>query len=87
MCSLCTALCSHTVLALPDFTKPFQIGSDASETAVGDVFAQQHAFFHKLIAFLSKTLSSSEQNCSVYDCELLVVITCCETWCQYIDGQ
>ena len=40
MCSLCTALCSHTVLALPDFTKPFQIGSDASETAVGDVFTQ-----------------------------------------------
>ena len=59
MHSLCTALCSHPVLALPDFTKPFHIESDASDTAVGGVLTQEHASVRKPIAFLSNTLTSS----------------------------
>ena len=87
MYSLCTALCSHPVLALPDFTKPFCIESDASDTAVGGVLTQEHASVHKPIAFLSKTLTSSEQNYSVHDYELLAIVTCCKAWRPYIDGQ
>ena len=60
MCSLCTAFCSYPVLALTYFTKSFNIESDASDTGVGGVFIQEHASVHKLIAFLSKTLTSSE---------------------------
>ena len=67
MLSLCTALCSHPVLALPDFTKPFRIESAASDTTVGGVLTQEHASVHKPIAFLSKTLTSSEWNYSVHD--------------------
>ena len=47
MHSLCTALCSHPILALPDFTKPFCIESDASDTAVGGILTQEHASIHK----------------------------------------
>ena len=88
---LCTPyalhLCSHPVLALPDFTKPFHIESDASDTAVGSVLTQEHAFVHKSIAFHSKTPNSSEQNYSVHDYELLEIVTYCKAWCPYIDGQ
>ena len=87
ICSLCTALCSHPVLALPDFTKPFHIESDASNTAVGGVLTQEHASIHKPIAFPKQYLTSSEQNYSVCDYELLVIIICCKAWRPYIDGQ
>ena len=60
MFSLCTALCSHPVLTLPNFTIPFRIESDASDTAVSSVLTREHASVHKPIALLSKTLTSSE---------------------------
>ena len=87
MSSQSTALCSHPILALPDFTKPFPIESDASDTAVGGILAQKHASVHKPIDFLSKTFTSSEQNYNVYDNELLAIVTCCKAWQPYIDGQ
>ena len=62
MYSLCTALCSHPVLALPNFTKLLHIESDASDTAVGSVLTQEYAFVHRPIAFHSKTPNSSEQS-------------------------
>ena len=80
MRSLFTALCSHSVLALSDFTKPFYIESDASDIAVGGVLTLEHASVHKPIAFLSKTLISSEQNYSVHDHVLLTIVTCCKAW-------
>ena len=60
MCSLCTSLYCHPVLALPDSTRPFCIESDASETAVGGVLTQEHASVQKPIAFLINTLTSSK---------------------------
>ena len=87
MHSLCTALCSHPVLALPDFTKPFHIESDASDTAVDGVLIQEHAFVHKPIAFFSKTLTSRQKNYSVHNCDMLAIATCCKAWSPYIDRQ
>ena len=55
-----TALCSHPALALPNFTKPFQIESDASKSAVGCVLIQGHIYVYKPTAFVSKMLTSSE---------------------------
>ena len=57
---LCTAVCSHPVLALPDLTRPLCIESNAPDTAAGGVLTQQHASIHKLIAFLSNTLTNSK---------------------------
>ena len=53
--SLCIELCSLTVLALPNFTKPFQIESSALDTAGEGVLMQEHASLHKPFAILSKT--------------------------------
>ena len=60
MHSLCTALCYYFILDLPDFTQPFLIESDASNTTVGGVLTQEHTFFYKPIAFLRKALTSND---------------------------
>ena len=57
---LCAVLHSHPAFALLDFTKPFHIESNASDTTVGGVFTQENASIHKPIAFLCKILASSE---------------------------
>ena len=57
MPSMHTEFCSHPVLALPNFIKPFRIESDTSDTIIGSVLIQEHASFHKSIAFLRKTLT------------------------------
>ena len=46
MCSLCTALCSHSVLALQVFSNPIQIDSDASDTAVDGVLIQKYTYIY-----------------------------------------
>ena len=83
MRALCTALSSHPVLALPDFSIPFQVECDASDVAVGGVLTQNS----RPIAYLSKTLTSAEKNYSVHDRELLSIVTCCKAWRPYLDGQ
>ena len=67
MRSLRPALCSHPISVLLDFTKLFQIESNASNTAVGRVIIKQQVFMYKPIGFVMKTLIFSERNYSVHD--------------------
>lgn len=71
------------MLALPDFTIPFVIETDASGTDIGAVLQQQH---HP-IAFLSKPLSPRNQALSVYEKEMLAVLFAVEKWRHYLLGQ
>ena len=87
MFSLFSVLFIHPVLVLPESTKPFQIESNASDTAVGGAFTQEHTSVNKPISFLSNTLSSSEKKYSFYDHELHSSIIYCKAWCHCIDRQ
>nr|XP_034569779.1 uncharacterized protein LOC117834275 [Setaria viridis] len=68
--ALKSALCQSPVLALPDFTKPFAIETDASGMGVGAVLTQQG---HPL-AFLSKALGPKSQGLSTYEKEYLAIL-------------
>lgn len=63
------AMTKAPVLALPDFSKPFVIESDASGMGMGVVLQQGG---HP-IAYISKAFSSSTSSLSVYGRELLAI--------------
>jgi hypothetical protein len=64
------AIAKETVLAYLDFSKPFEICTDASSTQLGAVITQDN----KPIAFFSRKLSKMQQNYSVTDFELLTIV-------------
>jgi hypothetical protein len=71
---------SSPVLALPDFSKTFQIQTDASKLGVGVVLLQDG---HPL-AFVSKALGPHTRGLSTYEKEYLAVLVAVEQWRAYL---
>jgi RNase H-like domain found in reverse transcriptase len=63
-------MCSAPILAMPDFSKPFILETDACDTGIGAVLMQGR----RLIAFLSKALGIKNQHLSTYKKEFIVVL-------------
>jgi hypothetical protein len=76
------ALCSAPVLALPDYTKPFEIISDASVHGIGAVLLQDN---HP-VAYLSKKFTSAEYNYDTGEQELLGVVHALKAFRCYVEG-
>ena len=53
-------LISPPILAYPDFSLPFELQVDASDTAIGIVLAQKQNNREVVIAYASRTLTCSE---------------------------
>lgn len=70
------ALCSAPVLALPDFSQPFHIETDACAKGIGAVLQQQG---HPL-AFISKALGPRTQGLSTYEKEYMAILFAVEQW-------
>lgn len=66
----------------PDFSKPFELTTDASNHAVGAVLSQQH----RPITFISRTLSKAEQNMATNEKELLAIVWALKTLRNYLYG-
>jgi hypothetical protein len=64
------AIAKETVLAYPDFLKPFEIYMDASAMQLGAVIAQDN----RPTAFFSRKLSKIQQKYSVTEIELLAIV-------------
>ncbi len=60
----------EVVLAYPDFTKPFEIYTDASTKQLGTVITQEN----RPIAFFSRKLSGAQSKYTVTKLELLAIV-------------
>lgn len=74
------ALTTVSVLALPDFTKHFEIETDASEARVGAVLLQNG---HPL-AYVSRGLGPRTRGLSTYEKEYMVLLLAVEQWRPYL---
>ena len=72
------------VLRGPNQDLPFQISSDASDTAIGVVLGQEEDKKPYAIYFITKNLSPAELNYTVTEKEFLVVIHAINKFRHYI---
>lgn len=76
------AMMNTPVLALPDFSRPFSIETDACDTGVGAVLVQDG---HP-VAYLSKALGVKNQRLSIYEKEFLAVMMAVDKWRAYLQS-
>lgn len=79
-------LTSAPVLASPDFSKPFFIQTDSSDTGMGAVIFQEEEGYEHPIAYASKTLNKCQRKYSVSEKEMLALIFGIEHFRSYIEG-
>ena len=68
------------VLALPDFSKVFQVDCDASGSAIRVVLSQEG----KPITYFSEKLNDTKKKYFVYDQELYAIVQALKKWRHYL---
>lgn len=81
------SLCSEPILQYPDFTKPFNLTTDASGYAIGGVLSQGRVSQDLPIAYTSRTLNSAELKYSTIEKECLSIVYCTNYFRPYLYGR
>lgn len=84
----CKALLTNDpILQYPDFTKDFNLTTDASNVAIGAVLSQGPINSDKPICYASRTLNESEMNYSTIEKELLAIVWATKYFRPYLFGR
>lgn len=79
-------LISAPILTTPDFTKPFNVKTDASGYGIGAVLTQMLNDKEHVICYLSRSLTRQEKAYSTTERELLAVLFALEKLRPYLEG-
>ena len=78
---------TEPILAIPDINRKMRVEVDTSDYATGGVLSTKYKDSKwRLVAFISKSLNTTERNYKIHDKEMLVVIRCLEVWRHYLKG-
>lgn len=80
-------LTNDPILQYPDFTREFNLTTDASNYAIGAVLSQGPIGSDKPVAFASRTLNESEINYSTIEKEMLAVVWATKYFRPYLFGR
>ena len=75
------------VLAHPDFSLPFILDTDASDSSIGAVLSQSTDGHERVIAYASRTLSKSEKRYCVTRKEMLALVSFVKYFRHYLYGR
>ncbi|KAE8676551.1 hypothetical protein F3Y22_tig00111584pilonHSYRG00153 [Hibiscus syriacus] len=76
------AMTSTPTLAMPNFTEPFSIETDASGNGIGVVLTQQN----RPISYMIRALGITKQTWSIYAKEMLAIVEAIRLWRPYLLG-
>jgi len=78
---------TESILAIPDINKKIRVEADASDYATGGLLSTKCKDGKwRLVAFISKSVNTTEQNYEIHDKEMLAVIRYLEAWRHYLEG-
>jgi hypothetical protein len=81
-------LANDVLLAIPDFSRPFRVTTDASNIAVGAILSQiQEDGTERPVAFASQTLTKQQRKYSTIERETYAIIYALEQFRCYLFGQ
>lgn len=86
------AVATAPFLQYPDFTRPFHLATDASNTGIGGVLYQprhedEHVTADNIVALHGHVLSSTQRRYPAYKKELCAIISCLRKFHSYIWGR
>jgi len=70
------AVTEEPVLVIPEFSKPYEVHTNASDFAIGGVLMQEGY----PVAYESQKLNDTERQYTVQEKEMIVVIHCLRVW-------
>ena len=79
-------LVSPPILALPNFSEPFILYTDASDVAVGGVLGQVQDGAERVIAYWSRQLKPAEQKYSTIEQDALAAVSAIKDFYPYLYG-
>ena len=87
MGTLVNLLTSPPILALPNWSKPFRLHTDASETGAGAVLAQVQEMVEKTLAYASHRWSKTDEKQSPTDRECLAMLWAIDKFVSYLQAR